>query len=156
MAKLLQKRNPALGSKQSHLLAEVCVHAINTLILLALRSLEPHRQEVFSQIEALMSAYLRPHIGDEVLPDRSMRSRDEELAAKYQLSHRQRLALEYAIARGGLTIQNYEALCPQFSRRTLQRDLQAIAQKGLLDIEGKTNQLYYRLNPTLRLTYDKL
>jgi AcrR family transcriptional regulator len=146
MAKLLRQRNPALALERSHLLSEVCVHAINTVLLLALRSSERHSQELFAEIEAFAGAYLRPYIGDEVLLD-TARSRVEKGAGKDKegLSSRQRLAWNYAIARGGLTIQNYEALCPDVSRRTLQRDLQKMVQQGRLAIEGKTNQLYYRL-----------
>ncbi|MBR8835660.1 MAG: TetR/AcrR family transcriptional regulator [Stigonema ocellatum SAG 48.90 = DSM 106950] len=66
-AKLLREYNPALCPEQSHLLAKVCTHAYNTLLLLALRSDETHCQQIFAQIEALLLAYLRPHVGDEVL-----------------------------------------------------------------------------------------
>ncbi|MBW4627545.1 MAG: TetR family transcriptional regulator [Brasilonema octagenarum HA4186-MV1] len=71
-AKLLQARNPALSTEQCHLLGEVCTHAFNTLLLHALRSNETHRQQIFEQIEALLIAYLRPHVGDEVLHNKVM------------------------------------------------------------------------------------
>jgi hypothetical protein len=54
---------------------------------------------------------------------------------------------ENAIAPGGLTIQNFEEICPETSRRTLQRELRGMVEKSLLLPEGKTNRLYYRLNP---------
>jgi transposase-like protein/AcrR family transcriptional regulator len=73
LAKLLQKRNPALGSQQSHLVAEITTHASNTLLLLALRSEETHRQQIFAEIEALQIAYLRPHVGDEALHNQVMK-----------------------------------------------------------------------------------
>lgn len=73
MAKLLQERNPALSFEQCHLLAEVCTHAFNTLLLHALRSDETHRQQIFEQMEALLIAYLRPHVGDEVLHNKVMK-----------------------------------------------------------------------------------
>ncbi|MUG91135.1 TetR family transcriptional regulator [Scytonema sp. UIC 10036] len=66
LAKLLNERNPALISEQCQLLAEVCVHACNTLAVVALRSDEPHRQQIFDQIQALVFGYLRPYIGDEI------------------------------------------------------------------------------------------
>ncbi|BAZ24157.1 TetR family transcriptional regulator protein [Kalymmatonema gypsitolerans NIES-4073] len=72
MAQLLQKRNPALSPEQCHLLAEVCTHTCNTLLVLALRSDETHRQQIFEQIEALLIAYLHPHVGDEVLHNQVM------------------------------------------------------------------------------------
>jgi hypothetical protein len=42
-------------------------------------------------------------------------------------------------------IQNYEALCPEVNRRTLQRDLKTMIEKELIASEGATNQLVYRL-----------
>jgi AcrR family transcriptional regulator len=72
-AQLLQQRNKALSSQKCHLLAEVCVHAGNTLLLLALRSNKTHRREIFEQIEAFLNAYLRPHVGDEVLSNQVMK-----------------------------------------------------------------------------------
>lgn len=73
MAQLLQKRNPALSPEQCHLLAEVCTHTCNTLLLLALRSDETQRQQIFEQIEALLIAYLHPHVGDEFLHNKVMK-----------------------------------------------------------------------------------
>ena len=67
MAKLLHERNPALSLEQCNLLAKICTHTYNTLLLIALRSNETDCQQIFAQIEALLIAYLRPHVGDEVL-----------------------------------------------------------------------------------------
>ncbi|MBC8122742.1 MAG: TetR family transcriptional regulator [Gemmatimonadaceae bacterium] len=61
-AKLLTRRNPELAAGEAHLLAEVCVHAGNALVLLALRSGEDHRTRLFAQIPELLGSYLRPHI----------------------------------------------------------------------------------------------
>jgi cell filamentation protein, protein adenylyltransferase len=44
-----------------------------------------------------------------------------------------------------LTIQDYEELCPEVNRRSLQRDLKGIIEKKLIAAEGKTNQLVYIL-----------
>jgi AcrR family transcriptional regulator/transposase-like protein len=72
MAQLLQERNPNLSHQQCHLLAEICTHAYNTLLLLALRSDETHRQQIFEQMEVLLLAYLRPHVGDDKLHNKVM------------------------------------------------------------------------------------
>jgi hypothetical protein len=48
---------------------------------------------------------------------------------------------------GSLTIQDYEALCPQVNRRTLQRDLKKMVECNLLKTEGETHRLIYRFNP---------
>src|SRR5579883_11964 len=73
MAKLLRSRNPALSSENCQLLATVCTHTYNTLLLLALRSDEVYCQQIFTQVETLLIAYLRPHVGDEVLHNQVMK-----------------------------------------------------------------------------------
>jgi hypothetical protein len=67
-AKLLQTRNPQLDPEKCQLVAEICVQAANALLVVALRSREPHRQAIFHQIEELMIAYLRPYAGDDITP----------------------------------------------------------------------------------------
>jgi hypothetical protein len=42
-----------------------------------------------------------------------------------------------------LTIQDYEALCPEVNRLTLQRGLKAMIDMELLVSEGSINQLTY-------------
>jgi AcrR family transcriptional regulator len=70
IASLLTQRNPALSQTQCGLLAEVCVHSSNAVILAALRSPEPqHRQQLIGQIEALLVSYLEPHVGDNLCSD---------------------------------------------------------------------------------------
>jgi Fic family protein len=54
------------------------------------------------------------------------------LVREHELSDRQGKALGHALEHGGITIQDYEQLCPEFSRRTLQRDLKALIEDGLL------------------------
>lgn len=61
-ANLLKQRNSVLSDRQCSLLAEVCVHCTNTLILVALRSNELHRQQLIQEIEDLLVSYLSPHI----------------------------------------------------------------------------------------------
>ena len=67
------------------------------------------------------------------------------LAKKHNLSERQAMALEHVLEHGNLTIQDYEKLCPEMNRRTLQRDLKTMIDKGLLSTEGDTNKLIYKL-----------
>ena len=69
---------------------------------------------------------------------------------QHGLSDRQSKALGYVIEHSGLTIQDFERLCPAVNRRSLQRDLKVLMDKGLLKSEGSTNKLTYRLKyPTL-------
>jgi len=53
--------------------------------------------------------------------------------------------LGYLLQHAKLTIQDFEALCPEVNRRSLQRDMKALLEKGLVTAEGATNQLVYRL-----------
>jgi Fic family protein len=67
------------------------------------------------------------------------------LVKQHGLSYRQAKAIQHILEHGNLTIQEFEHLCPEVNRRTLQRDLKAMVDKGLLFAEGATNQLIYRL-----------
>jgi AcrR family transcriptional regulator len=65
MASILQRKNPFLSASQCSLLAEVCVHSSNAVMLSALRSPDPQRkQQLIAQIEDLMVSYLEPYLGD--------------------------------------------------------------------------------------------
>jgi AcrR family transcriptional regulator len=64
-AKILLKRNPALENPL--LLAEVCVHSSNALILVLLRSQDPVRNaQLIQQIEDLLVAYLAPYLAEQL------------------------------------------------------------------------------------------
>jgi AcrR family transcriptional regulator len=64
-ANLLKQRNPSLGEAQGSLLAEVCVHSSNAVILSALRNPnQQHRQQLAQQIENLLVSYLEPYVGE--------------------------------------------------------------------------------------------
>lgn len=67
------------------------------------------------------------------------------LAQEHGLNVRQVAALRYVMQQGHLTIQMLETLVPGISRRTLQRDLKAMIEKGIVTVEGATHQLIYRL-----------
>ena len=68
MANILKHRNPVLTEEQYSLLAEVCVHSSNAVMLAALRTSDlEHRQRLTQQIEDLLVSYLEPHIGDDRL-----------------------------------------------------------------------------------------
>ncbi len=69
--------------------------------------------------------------------------RADVLARRHGLSDRQALALGQVLDEGRLTIQSFEALCPGVNRRTLQRELKVMVEKGLLAALGQTNRLEY-------------
>ena len=65
MANMLHQRNSALSQAQCSLLAEVCVHSGNAVMLSALCSPDlQHRQQLMQQIEDLLVSYLEPYVGD--------------------------------------------------------------------------------------------
>jgi predicted DNA-binding transcriptional regulator YafY len=67
------------------------------------------------------------------------------LVKQYGLSDRQGRAIKHILEHGSLTIQEFERLCPDVNRRTLQRDLKAMVNEGVLLSEGATNQLIYQI-----------
>lgn len=69
--------------------------------------------------------------------------RSDLIARRHGLSERQTLAIERVLAAGRLTIQELENLCPGVVRRTLQRDLTALVDLGLLEPRGQTHRLEY-------------
>ena len=143
-AKLFQTRNPAISDRRSQILGEICVHSSNTLILLALRSDLSHRHEISIEIEALLTAYLQADLGDKAI-DNQTESIDK-YARIYNLTSRQRLILNHAANSSGITIDNCEIVCPQVSRRSLQRDLKVLIEHRLLLPTGNTNQRCYYFN----------
>ena len=67
------------------------------------------------------------------------------LVQKHSLNERQGSALELILKSGKLTIQDFESICPDVNRRSLQRDLKGMIDKKLIVSEGATNNLVYRL-----------
>ena len=67
------------------------------------------------------------------------------LARRHDLTDRQALALRHVMESGRVTIGEFEHLCPGIQRRTLQRDLRGLIEKGLLLRRGSTNRLEYAL-----------
>ena len=61
--------------------------------------------------------------------------RKDMIVKQHNLSDRQALAISHILEHGSLTIQDYERLCPEVNRRTLQRDLKAMADRGLIVTE---------------------
>ncbi len=69
--------------------------------------------------------------------DRGKRAMKADLIAQRSgLNARQAKALGHVLEHGSLTIQDFEVLCPKVNRRTLQRDLKTLLEKGLLSERG--------------------
>jgi len=71
--------------------------------------------------------------------------RRDVLVHRHDLSPRQARALAHVLEHGSINIREFEALFPDVNRRTLQRDLGSMVEKGVLVTEGATNRLVYRL-----------
>jgi len=70
------------------------------------------------------------------------------LVLQYKLSNRQKVVLESLIEKEkDFTIQEYEMLCPSVNRRSLQRDLSDLIEKGLLSQNGIKKAARYKVNP---------
>ena len=136
----LRMRNDQLSVQKSELIAEVCHRSFNAILLSALRSSPEHRAQLYLELQALLTHYLSPHIAGSTAPI------VQSLSAA--LNARQQAALSYIKQYRSLTIQQFEQLCPERSRRTLQRDLKQLVNQGLVQKEGDTTQLTYRLCDT--------
>lgn len=71
----------------------------------------------------------------------------DTLVKRYNLSERQTKAVQYILQYGELTIKEFAELCMDAPRRSLQRDLKGLVDKGVVNTEGATNQLIYKLAP---------
>ena len=69
--------------------------------------------------------------------------RRDALALEHHLNDRQRLALGYVLEHGAITLQEFAGLILGGTRRTLQRDLTGLAERGILQVEGATNRRRY-------------
>ena len=73
--------------------------------------------------------------------------RADVLGKRHNLSERQTKAVQHILQYGELTIKEFAELCSDTPRRSLQRDLKNLVDKGLLRTKGATNQLIYKLMP---------
>ena len=76
----------------------------------------------------------------------SQAMRLDVLVLEHKLSERQKQALEgLMIHEKEFNIQEYESLCPGINRRSLQRDLADLIEKGIITQEGIKKAARYRL-----------
>ena len=71
--------------------------------------------------------------------------RADMVVKRHDLNQRQARALHFLLDHDGMHIRDLEALCPQVNRRTLQRDLQSMEDRGLIERRGAARQALYTL-----------
>jgi len=71
--------------------------------------------------------------------------KQSKLTWLHNLSQRQKLAVNHVLSNGFLSIGDYQILCPEVSRRTLQREIQELVEKNIFQSTGATNKLIYKI-----------
>jgi Fic family protein len=112
----------------------------------ALQSVRNHHLDMTSWLEYFCKALeTQMH---EIQQKGSQAMKLDVLALQYNLSGRQKQLLEGLLTEArDFTIQEYELLCPGIHRRSLQRDLSDLIEKGIIVQEGITKAARYRLHP---------
>jgi predicted transcriptional regulator len=71
--------------------------------------------------------------------------RRDVIGREHGLNPRQVLAVGHLLENPELRIEEMESLCPKVHRRTLQRDLQDLVEKGVVKSTGAARAVRYRL-----------
>jgi len=71
--------------------------------------------------------------------------RADVVTREKQLNERQTKAIRYMLEHEAIGINDYIKLCRGVTRKTLQRDMKDMIDKGLVVTEGKTSSLVYRM-----------
>lgn len=71
--------------------------------------------------------------------------RTDILARRHRLTERQQVALGHVLEHDTIDLGEYAALYPKVNRRTIQRDLKAMVENGILIQEGAGPAAHYRL-----------
>jgi Fic family protein len=105
--------------------------------------------ERMSQQALLLEAHHTTHIEGTELTLAQQRGelviRRDVIAREHGLNERQALAVEALLDRGQLGIEELEALVPGVHRRTLQRDLRGLVDRGVAVAKGAARAARYHL-----------
>ena len=63
----------------------------------------------------------------------------------HQLNERQSKAIDFLVEHRQINIQQFSDLFPEITKRTLQRELKSMLEKGIIKPHGSTNKLVYKL-----------
>jgi len=112
----------------------------------ALQSVRNHHMDMTSWLE-YFTIGLQTQI-HEIQIKGSRAIKLDVLMVQYKLSERQKTAIESLLMKEEtFTIQEYEALFPGVNRRSLQRDISDLIEKGILHQEGIKKAARYKVNP---------
>lgn len=67
------------------------------------------------------------------------------IAQQHQLNERQLMALRHLLDHGTMHISQFEEMCPEVNKRTLQRDLRQMEERGLVAKKGAARKSLYSL-----------
>ena len=99
-----------------------------------------------------MTGWLEYYVGGLATQMQEVRSKGEQviktdvLAFHFKLSERQRNIVRRLATEGSLSIEQVQQAVPDVHRRTVERDLAKLVEKGLITTTGATNQLRYVLH----------
>ncbi len=112
----------------------------------ALQSVRNHHMDMTSWLEYFTTA-LQTQM-HEIQMKGSHAMKLDVLTLQHKLTERQKTALEGLLMREEtFTIQDYESLFPGVGRRSLQRDISDLIEKGLISQDGVKKAARYRVNP---------
>ncbi|MFZ2414129.1 MAG: Fic family protein [Candidatus Cryosericum sp.] len=110
----------------------------------ALQSVRDHNMD--------MTGWLEYYVSGLATQMQEVRNKGEQviktdvLALRFELSERQRNIFRHLATEGPLSIERIQQAVPGVHRRTIQRDLAKLVEKGLVTTTGATNQLRYVLH----------
>lgn len=80
----------------------------------------------------------------EVKEEGTLAIKRDVVVKQFNLSERQGIAIDIVLKQGNTTTQDYEEACTGVTKRTLQRELKILVEKGVFITEGATHHLIYK------------
>jgi Fic family protein len=109
----------------------------------ALQSVREHAMDLTGWLDYFVEGLATQM--DEVTERGKRAIRRDVLARAYALNPRQVLAVGHILEKDTLRIEELEVLCPGVNRRTLQRDLRDLVQRGVVKVIGAARAVRYVL-----------
>lgn len=109
----------------------------------AIRQVRENEMDMTCWVEYFVSGLSSQMKGVTRIGERAIRA--DVLTREMALNKRQTKALKYLLDNESMGIRDYEKMCRGVNRKTLQRDLKEMIEKGIVKTEGKTSSLVYRV-----------